>query len=533
MPPTRIPPDSFTRLVAHTERAKKEFQIRYETDLAFRIATKDRAELLPSFMRTRLNGGSGFAVAAMLRHFLLEYADRLAKLGPPGLPLSFNVLRDFLQYSNRFGMFDLRPEREHLLRLDDYVDWYAAGSFPNHPQVLQEILPDGIVHAYNAVAPLSDSSLRTIDSEIRVVAIAMVRHGSRLSVALIAGENPPFPSDADAPTPAERQVTPGREQLSPDPGYDIKSRYLPELPRFSRVIVLSSFNLERARYDIRYVNLDVGTAYRVLTDDPTPFSEAESELSGSIKAQLARYDGLFSTLATMIYLPAFVLDRGNQLIETKFRTQLHIDGSTTAVRKAVKQLGATAVPFFRTVYCLTSYRGPRSSLDLTIVPPELEFEPSGHWKSLEAHEIGSDQDGNPIVGRTWVERTDSWQAQSLHAFVLSKAPRRFQGKDPGFIYLMRSDAHVSDLYKIGLSRRTSEERAHELSRATGVPTPLAAIADWEVGDCADVESRIHKRLAACRVNKRREFFRGNLQNLIATINEVVADCADEASKAAR
>jgi len=86
---------------------------------------------------------------------------------------------------------------------------------------------------------------------------------------------------------------------------------------------------------------------------------------------------------------------------------------------------------------------------------------------------------------------------------------------------MRSGSHHDDIYKIGLTRRTTEERADELSRVSGVPTGFEVLAKWEVGNCSEVEKELHDHLKHLRVNKRREFFRGNLQEIFKAIDEVV------------
>jgi hypothetical protein len=50
---------------------------------------------------------------------------------------------------------------------------------------------------------------------------------------------------------------------------------------------------------------------------------------------------------------------------------------------------------------------------------------------------------------------------------------------------------------------------------------FGVLAQWEVGDCAGIEDQIHVRLAANRVNERREFFRLALWTIIAAINSPV------------
>lgn len=498
-----------------------------EMDVGFRLKLKDLNERLPYFALTRFEGGSGFPIALTLRTFFLEYFDRLIKVGPFSLPTSFNVVQSFLSFSEQFLSFDLREEREHVLRLDEYIDWYTASSFPDKPLTLTEILPEGIVYGYNAIAPLEDFAIETEDSCLRILGVAMVRHAQELSAMIVAGENPPHPTDDEVkneirPDPGFKPF-PGKEGLRADPSYELKDRYVPGLPDHARVIMLARFDLEHSKYDVRYVNLDVGKGYMVLTDDRTVLQDLENDKDGTFELpeRLERYSALFTALASMLYLPAFFADQGSRIIETKFATGLHERKQRALTRKAVKILGASQVPFFKTIRCLVDHPSTADKVTLTVQPPSMDFKSSGYWRPLANGEIGEGKDGTPIVGKTWVKRTETWTARSLSSFVVSKTPREIIGADPGWIYIMRSGSHYDDLYKIGLTRRTSEERSIELSGATGVPTGFEVLAKWAVGDCSKVERESHERLKALRVNKRREFFRGNLQEILLVINEMV------------
>ena len=505
---------------------------RAEMDLAFRLKMGDLREQAPPFVLTRMQGGSGFAIAQILRLFFLEYFDRLINFGPHSLPTSFNVVESFLAFSERFLAFDLREEREHLLRLHEYIDWYTAGSFPDKPAVLTDILPEGIVYSYNMVSPLEDFAIETVDSKLRILAAAMVRHGSELSAMIVAGEAPPFPSDDEVLRGfTDQRPVRGKEDMRPHPSFGVKDRHVAELPGHARVIMLARFDLNYSRYDVRYVNLDLGASYLVLTDDRMVFAyepkEAEDQLPQLIE-MLERYSGLFSALVTMLYLPAFFVDQAARIIETKFGTGLHAESNRTKVNKAIKLLGVAQVPFFRTVRCLVGTPPDAKEAIRTVEPPDMAFHTSGYWRPLGPGEIGEAKDGTPIVGKTWVERTDSWSARTLQSFVVSRGPRVIFGSDPGRVYIMRSGSHYADLYKIGLTRRDSQARATELSGATGVPTGFEVLAEWEVGDWSKVEREIQKRLKPLRVNKRREFFRGNLKTIIEVVDQVVRESSADA-----
>ncbi|MDH4187935.1 MAG: hypothetical protein OEV08_13155, partial [Nitrospira sp.] len=375
-----------------------------EMDIGFRLKMAEVNEKLPYFALTRSEGGSGFAVAQTLRHFFNEYLDRLTKHGPHSLPTSFNVLQGFLAFSKPFLAFDIREEREHLFRFHEYFDWYTAGRFPDKPLALTDIIPENTVYAYNAVAPLEDFTLETETSRLRILGVGMVRNDQELSAIIIAGEHPPFPSDETLGTMIalpNMSPFPGKEGLKNDPSWDIKDRYIPELPGHSRVIMLARFNLRNSTFDVRYVNLDLGLGYMVFTDDRTIYhnDQQRDEMLSNSTEKLARYSSLFSALASLVYLPAFFADQGSRISETKFGTRLHTRRQRSLVNKAIKILGVDQVPFFRTIRCLSGQPPGGDKTVSTIQPPSIDFESSGYWRPLPSGEVGQTKDGTPILAR--------------------------------------------------------------------------------------------------------------------------------------
>ena len=129
---------------------------------------------------------------------------------------------------------------------------------------------------------------------------------------------------------------------------------------------------------------------------------------------------------------------------------------------------------------------------------------------------------NQIIGRTWVEQTETWREIELHNFKLLSPPPLPAGVDPGTIYIVRSPSHRKDVYKVGLTRRAADIRAKELTAETSTILPFEVLATWEVGDCATVESLIHERLSGWRINPRREFFHIALQELRRLVDMVVS-----------
>lgn len=80
--------------------------------------------------------------------------------------------------------------------------------------------------------------------------------------------------------------------------------------------------------------------------------------------------------------------------------------------------------------------------------------------------------------------------------------------NPGYIYVLQNKAYGPYVVKIGRTTREPSTRAREIYvGSTGVPMPFDIAVAYSVADCKQAEKLIHKRLAAYRLNLRREFFR--------------------------
>ncbi|MEY9722166.1 putative transport protein [Sinorhizobium fredii] len=93
----------------------------------------------------------------------------------------------------------------------------------------------------------------------------------------------------------------------------------------------------------------------------------------------------------------------------------------------------------------------------------------------------------------------------------------------GYIYILFNPAYRANQYKIGMTTRTPEARALEVSSATGVPQSFEVLFSKRVADCHRAERLIHQRLAEHRFSSDREFFQVRLNVAIDVLNEVAAE----------
>jgi hypothetical protein len=92
----------------------------------------------------------------------------------------------------------------------------------------------------------------------------------------------------------------------------------------------------------------------------------------------------------------------------------------------------------------------------------------------------------------------------------------------GYIYILFNRAFQTDHYKIGMTTKTPEERARELSAATGIPRDFEVLYEQHVIDCKQAERLLHNKLRRYRSAGNREFFQIPLKEAIKAL-EGVAD----------
>lgn len=98
----------------------------------------------------------------------------------------------------------------------------------------------------------------------------------------------------------------------------------------------------------------------------------------------------------------------------------------------------------------------------------------------------------------------------------------------GCVYCLSNPLMVSGVYKVGFTTLSPYKRAYELYQdhrksVTGVPAPYEVEFYFRCMDPYKVEQMLHRRLASCRVNPKREYFRIDLQELKQVFYENVPE----------
>ncbi|MCK5535594.1 MAG: GIY-YIG nuclease family protein [Bacteroidales bacterium] len=103
--------------------------------------------------------------------------------------------------------------------------------------------------------------------------------------------------------------------------------------------------------------------------------------------------------------------------------------------------------------------------------------------------------------------------------------------DKGYVYVLINPS-LKGIVKIGKTTRTPEERAKELSLATGVPTPFIVAYECCFNNCSEAETFVHDFLEdkGYRVSRNREFFELPIKDAIDAIimaSNTLEQCTSE------
>jgi hypothetical protein len=508
--------------------------------------------------------GAGYLIDQQIREFLTEYNGRLLGHGLMTMPSSFNVFEGFIELRTVYpaDYFAIRLEKDHLFSLADFLDFATSAESNSADMRSLFDLREGVIYNFTPVGDLHEMAFLHADSSRFVVAgFSIVRHGNQLHWAMIGG-----PVCDLAERTRELQANPLLDRASRPPPQkafirsdqtlENRAEPLKGTTDVWKTVAFGRFNLQNTKHEVRYIAIDHGNAYFILTDDPEIYSAPDHDgltpdQRERLEAMGERLDEdriLFEIAETCFQLPAYFAFRIALVREARRETTL----AKLPPKERAKLLEAPPArrPLFKTVAALDLIEVGRQPAVRAYRPPQYKVEVDGFWRRLAPDAVGRDAEGNPVKGRTWVKRHLRWRnrperqsmifVKSSVAFAKVKAAAII-ASDPtarvvgdwvppvfsfetepeeavgGWLYVIRCPLMDDDIYKIGWTSLSPKERAESLSRATGVPMAYIVVESWNVADGRRAEAAVHLALSEFRINRHREFFKAAFEKIRALI----------------
>jgi len=486
---------------------------------------KENYEKALSIGYTQSRNGIGFIQDKELRFFHAEFNSRTWEHGFGSLPASFNVLEGFFRWNQDLFYFELFEEVEHMFSIFDFFDFVTSKDCSGSIDYLIKNIEDELIYSYNILNDIKDITFSTRDSKIYMIGgVSFVKRGNEVFMLLVAGEL----GDTKELTKKLRDYDSGIKTKSYlEPAEDRKKEAVRLFDREDiwKVNVYVRIDLDSKTIDSRYIQKDTAIEFSTITDDygMLKYSIKDKEtLEGLIKSQsdeIANYESIFEAAYNCLFLPEYFDFYDESVLPEEHPTGLYHETLGGRIFKSQPKFNSNYFIKNRDVWVLDRHIDPVSG-STVLKKTELKIEKGGYWERLEPGKIGTDKSGKEIHGRTWVEKTLSWHESNLAESNVEITIPKTASQNKGYIYLLRNASHDLDVFKIGLTTKTVEDRAKQLS---GTPSPdqFLIINRWSVQDCVLAEKLIHEKLASYRLNPKREFFKIKLEDAIKDIIPII------------
>jgi hypothetical protein len=478
-----------------------------------------------SIWHTQSYNGISLLQDRELRFFHTEFNDRTWQHGFGALPSSFNVLEGFFRWNPDLFYFELLEEEEHLFSLFDFFDFVTSSNCSNSTDYLVENIEEDLIYTYNIINDIKELTFSTLDSKEYVIGgVSFVKRSSEIFMLLVAGEV----GDTEVLSknlPDYNKKNQGRSYIKPADGLKKEAVKLLGHHDIWKVNIYVRIDLEKKTIDSRYIQKDTGIGFSTITDDYDMLKnsikdkELLKEFCDSQAVEIAKYESIFEAAYNCLYLPEYFDFNDEMVLPEEHPTGLFDKTLRKPIFKNAPKFDSRYFHKTKEVWVLD-----KNVISLNkktkLAKTELKIEKDGYWKQLQPGQIGTDKNGMEIHSRTWVEKTLSWQELSTtNKDIKINIPHTIS-KNRGYIYMLRNAAHEMDLFKIGLTTNTVEERAKQLS---GTPSPdkFGIISRWLVADCVLAEKLIHAKLDKFRINPKREFFKLKIEDAIREIIPII------------
>lgn len=466
-----------------------------------------------------------------LRHYLGEFNHRSWNYGHRKMPLMFNVMEAFFNLDKNLNYWTLLDEEDYSLSFFDFIDFYTSNEFKYDIEEIKSSLEEDLIYNFNTGYDLKEITFKTLDKDEFVIAgVSLVRRGNEVTMLFNTGQVVDTNKiSKDLVSLEHAKITTGKEKLKVAEDRTREAVKLNDDPNLWKILVACRFDLDSNTIDVRYIAKDEGNSFTINTDDLTGFmvngewrnKDSENTFK-HVANQVENYNSIFELAKICLFLPNY-FDSFNEEIETEeYDTKVKSILNSPLKKREYKDVKDKFKIRNKTLWILN--RSKLFSSDrIKLKDENFKIENSGYWKQLNDDEIGSNKNGKPIIGKTWVQKKESYYVAKQEELIIEKKNKLdFTSKNAGKIYIMRNAYLPNNVYKIGLTTKTTDERASQLSK-TSIPDTYNVMREWDVKDCYAAEKTIHKLLETYRLDLRREFFQLDMRVANDIIDSVIDD----------
>jgi hypothetical protein len=402
--------------------------------------------------------GAGFPVDQILREFFGSANNRFRQGGADALPVSWVVIERFTKYQQDPDWFQLRPERDHLFDLVDFLVFSASDVAPKSLAEATMRMAEGVIYNFTPAGEWAKTSSFDAGDGLRLAlcGASFVRRGGEVAILAVGGQVCDLEEKTAELLNMYRDMIDYATPLRPGvPNMDldrIRATPVQGTDNIWQHVTLTLIDTVRKTAQVKYLYEDHGRTYSIHTDDPEYYAAIlrdhppTSEAAGTVhdaaadptemdiyKRAMEKFD-LFSPLMNLVMmslmLPAYFEYRRPVVQQLNVKTALDAKRQDRSVRKQMDLLPVPLRPLTRRVAATQRMpitdtllqelgRKGEDAGDLrTYTPPAFAVsvggEAGGFWRRLKYPDhFGKDGEGNPVQGWTWVKAHLRWRDRPM------------------------------------------------------------------------------------------------------------------------
>jgi T5orf172 domain len=497
-----------------------------------------------------MNSGAGFPVDKFLHELCVEYTHRFGSSGIYTQPLSFNYFDTFceiLLHKNSVAPY-AKPavEIDHLFTLLDFIEYVTSEQSQGFSlDKLKELPADRALH-FTAGGQINDFTFLTpAGREFVISGFSMIRRGNYVSWYIVGGEQ--F-SDVDWQTMVSNseeldlgQVPPWKQLFINEAAENAGNRRGPPVllegtKSAQRTVIVGEIDIVSQKHLGRCSMSEWANVFDLVCDDPQIFDHLPNSIEKNLR--VARFQEKIRNTEVMwllseafLQLPAYFAFKVQIVKPTLVSAGVKVMNPN---KKGGQGIGAN----FKTVSTLNIVSDNTIPVR-SYTPQHYQAETDGYWRRLAPATVGVGIYGEIVKGRTWivkknarpialdtpptiyVKSTIAAAKIAVEQYSIANAASENSGpstkKSQNVLYVLRCATMHEEVYKVGWTSDTAENRAKQISSATGVPNAFIVVNQWQHPAPEALEKNVHALLDGFRVVDNREFFKVS----IATIRQII------------
>lgn len=493
-------------------------------------------------LEAQIESNCGSLTELNLRWFQNEFTSRAINHGLHSMPLAFNLMEAFFEFRKPEIYYELLEEENYELSFFEFLEFVLEKNLDFTKESFENMYPNNLILNFNINEYQEDIYFSSsLNEKYKILGASTVRRDSEITLTLILGK---ILTDVKENTfsvekNSIKESLNGKKEIVESYLQKIKDKkeILPttisegEDNIFQKCVFGIRYDIDTLNIDFQYLLEEYDDFFKVSTDNLVGLYDFNKSdfISDSIKSafdtmqsRLNEIIELFEVVKLCLFLPKFLNENDEKIsdrdVPTKLKEKLR---SPIYSRK------------FKDVYGNPQRQKPLYSLFLNNVEKELleiddkyfNLQRSGYWKELEKDEIGKNKKGDEVLGKTWVNKMETYyRKDDKRKISVIQKKRKFNDPNSGYIYITRNPLQPKDIFKIGLTTTSPEQRMSQLTNTSNADK-FYIYATWETKDCKEAEKKIHEALVNSRVDMKREFFliedMRELTDLIQTIIDEV------------